>query len=108
MEVTDEHITTRCKFCSATCQVSAHFWKVSGDKKIMSCSTPVRFSKMPKDKAVKRRRLLFTAKEHAKRFKSSKVKDKEAASTSCVLVDDSDSDSDTPSQKHDRFSYYNT
>ena len=112
VEVTDEYITTRCKFCSATCRVSAHFWSVSRDKKIMSCSTPVRFSKLPKDKAVKRRRLLFTAEEHAKRFKSSsKIKDKEAAvvdaaSTSCVLVDDSDSD--TPSQKHDRFSYYNT
>ncbi len=105
VEVTAESITTHCKFCSATCQVSARFWSVSEDKKIMSCSTPVRFSKMPKDKAIKRRRLLFTAQEHAKRFKSkSKSKDKEAASTSRV----DESDSDTPSQKHDRFSYYNT
>ena len=108
VEVTVESITTTCKFCSAICKVSAHFWSVSDDKKVMSCSTPARFSMTLKEKGIKRR-LLFTAQEHrAKKFRSKSIKDKrdqEAASTS--RVDESDSD-DTPSQKHDRFSYYNT
>ena len=108
VEVTVESITTTCKFCSAICKVSAHFWSVSDDKKIMSCSTPGRFSKTLKEKSIKRR-LLFTAQEHrAKKFKSKSIKDKWDQEASTSRVDESDSGDDTPSQKHDRFSYYNT
>ena len=113
VKVTEESIITTCSYCSAVCKVAGRFWTVSADRKYMTCSTPVRFSKTPKEKGIKRRRLFKEKDDTDKKFKS--IQDKVACkkmlhdqegSTSRVDESDSSGDDFTPSQKHNRFSYF--
>ena len=59
--VTDDEIKTECAHCSAICQLSGAFWKVSSDGKYTTCSTPVRFARSRKPRDGKRKCLFNDA-----------------------------------------------
>ena len=114
--VTEETISMTCGYCSAVCKVSAAFWIVSADKKYMTCSTPVRFSRAKKCKDGKRRRLFKEKEEQVVDEKFRCIQDKFVSKKALQVADegstshhdvasDSSGDDFTPSQKHARFSY---